>query len=246
MATGDLKGDFVNSAYAKGRISGLTRAPTPEDLELGFEIQEDMMQEYFGRNINVNYTFEDDPDPNTPHNVDQKFWNPIKSCLAVRLLTNFGKEPMIGLANQAAGGFSFLSSATAPIRETQYPSRQPIGSGNRRRWSRWYNYYTPAEEAPLSAKTNHMVIGDIDDFVEHFDSWLITPETVASFAITADDSLTIVSSSLTTPDVSYQISAVGSSSETSNEVAQVKIVATSSDGRVETRLITFDLVKVEI
>jgi len=243
---GDLKGDFVNSGFAKGRISGLTRSPTREDLELGFEVLEDMMQEYFGHNINVNYTFEDDPDPNTPHNVDRKYWNPIKSCLAVRLLTNYGKEPLAGLVNQASGGFSFLSSSTAPVRETQYPSRQPIGSGNTRRWSRWYNFYPPIEEAPLSAGTNHMVIGDIDDFVEHFDSWLVDPETVASYTIEADESLTIVSDSLTTPDVFYQIEATGSSSETSSEVAQVKIVATSSDGRITTRLIQFDLVKVEI
>jgi hypothetical protein len=239
------KVDLINGAYSKARISGLTKSPTPDDLDLALVVLEDMMEEYFGRNIDVDYFFEDSPDSNTPHNVERKYWNAIKALLAGRLLADFGKDPNDSLARQINSGFSFLSSSTAPVKQTSYPSRQPTGAGNGR-WNRYQRFYRTAAEAPLSATTNHMLIDDIDDFVEHFDAYLRDGETVSSYTIEADTGLTIVSSSLTSPDIDYQIQADGTSSETSSEFLQVKIVATTSLGRQETRIINFDLKQAEI
>jgi hypothetical protein len=236
----NTKGDIINGAYSKARISGLTKQPTAEDNDLALVVLEDMMEEYFGRNINVDYFFEDTPDLNTPHNVERKYWNSIKSLLAGRLLADFGKEPTESLARQISGGFSFLSSSTAPLRQTSYPTRQPTGAGNQR-WSRYQRFYRRAEESPLSAETNHMLIDDIDDFVEHFDAYLRDGETVSSYTIEADTGLTILSDSLTSPDIDYQIQADGSNDETPSEALQVKIVATTSLGRQETRVIWFDI-----
>jgi hypothetical protein len=237
-----LKGDLINGAYSKARISGLTKQPTEEDTELALGVLEDMMAEFFGRNIDVDYAFEDTPDVNTPHNVERKYWNAIKANLAGWLLADFGKEPTESLARQINGGYSFLSSSTALQKQTNYPGRQPTGSGNER-WNRYQRFYRRAAELPLSAETNHMLIDDIDDFVEHFDAYLKTGETVSSYTIAADTGLTIVSDSLTSPDIDYQIQADGSNSELSSESLQVKIVATTSLGRQETRIITFDLTR---
>jgi hypothetical protein len=86
-----------------------------------------------------------------------------------------------------------------------------------------------------------MLIDDIDDFVEHFDAYLREGETVSSYTIEADSGLTIVSSSLTSPDVDYQIKAVGVNDTTQSQFNQVKIVATTSLGRQETRIINFEI-----
>jgi hypothetical protein len=236
------KVDLINGAYSKARISGLTKQPTAEDLALALVILEDMMEEFFERNIDVDYAFEDSPGANTPHNVERKYWNAIKSVLADRLLADFGKDPTESLMRQIAGGYSLLSSSTAPQRETRYPSRQPTGSGNER-WNRYQRFYRRVADAPLSAATNHMLIDDIDDFVEHFDAYLKDGETVSSYTIAADTGLTIVSDSLTSPDIDYQIQADGSSSETTTESLQVKIVATTSLGRQETRIINFEITR---
>ena len=74
MPNTGLKGDIINEAYALIRISGITSQPTPEELEKALDRLESMAEEFFGRNINVNYAFEDEPDPNTPHTMARKYW----------------------------------------------------------------------------------------------------------------------------------------------------------------------------
>ena len=73
MATGETKGDIINRAFSALRISGITADPSPEDLELALGKLENMAAELAGRNIHTNFAFEDDPDPNTPHNMERKF-----------------------------------------------------------------------------------------------------------------------------------------------------------------------------
>jgi hypothetical protein len=242
----NTKGDLINCAYSRGRISGLTSSPTPEDNELGLQRLENMAEEFHGRNIDVGYNFEDDPDFNSPHNIDKKYWDAFETNLACRLLGDFGKEPITSLFNLMRSGYSFLSSSTAPLQETQYPSRQPVGNANTLRRNRWRRYYPEITAAPLSSETEHMVVDDIDDYTEHFDAYLLTGETIASYTIEASDGITIVSSSLTSPDVDYRIQADGSGTGEGTTTSEVKIVATTSDGRIETRLINFSLVTVTV
>lgn len=241
----NTKGDIVNCAYSRGRISGLTKQPTAEDLELGLTRLENMAEEFFGRNIDVDYFFEDVPDANTLHNIPKKYWDAFECNLAVRLLGDFGKDPIASLAAFARSGYSFLSAGTAPGIQTSYPNRQPVGSGNRS-LNRYQRFYKNAITAPLSSETVYMLIDDIDDFVEHYDAYLREGETISSYTIDADDGLTIVSDSLTSPDISYQIQAEGRNSVTQGEALQVKIVATTSLGRQETRLINFEITRAEL
>jgi hypothetical protein len=242
MADGDLKADIINGAYSKMRISGLTVSATPEDVSLALERLEDMAAEFDGRNISTNYNFEDEPDTGSTHNLDRKFWDAFKSNLAVRLFPDFGKgmQPDPVLIAQAQQGFSFLSATTAPRRQTQYPSRMPRGSGST--WlNRWNRYFQPVEEVPLSSASVKMVVGDIEDFVEHFDSWLKDVEDVVSYTIEAGSGLTIVSDSLDTPDVLYRVQADGTPSVTGGGSICIKIVATTDTGRVTTRVINFEV-----
>ena len=239
----DLKGDIVNGAYSQMRISGLTVEPSDEDNVLALDRLENMANEFQGRNICTGYYLEDDPDVNSPSGLEKKFWYPFKCVLAVRLLSDFGKgmtpDPL--LIKNASAQLSFLYAATANPRETQYPNRQAIGAGNSLRYHRYRRFYTPTEEAPNTCATNRMIVGDIDNFIEHFDSYLIDPEEVSSYTIEADTGLTIVSDSLTSPDIDYQIQAVGNDGISSDSLLQVKIVATTDTGRITTRVINFEL-----
>ena len=226
------KAEIIQAAYYRMRISGLTVDPSPEDMNLALHRLENMAASWDALNIKTGYKFEDAPLSTTRHNVPRKWWNAYETNLAVWLLADFGKQPMPTLLMEQKTSFSALSAQTAQMNQTPYPSRHPRGSGNRR-------YYTTDAVAPNIPSTNTMYLGDINDFVEHFDAYLQFGETVSSYTITAEDGLTIVSDSLTTPDVSYQISA---DSDATVNTAKVTIVATTSDARVETRIINFKLV----
>ena len=236
-----LKGDRINDAYSQMRISGLTVNPTPEDLEIALMRLENMMAEFQSRNICADYNFENSPDPNSPTNVERWAWHGISTNLAIRLIPDFNKAVPQILITQANQSLSNMSGQSALVREINYPNRQPRGRGNTTRYNRWAKFYHPQEEAPLSCATIIMTLDDVDDFIEHFDSYLNSGEVISSYAITADSGLSIVNDSLTSPDVFYRIKAIGAIDTTSNSFQQVKIVATTDAGRIETRLINFEI-----
>lgn len=233
------KVDRINAAYVELRISGLTSSPTAEDLELALGVLENMAAEFEANNICLGYAFEQNPDLNTPHNIERRFWSGLSLCLAARLIDSFGKEPTATLLPRIQAAFSFLSARTAPLKRTRYPSRHPVGAKNN--FIGRQNFYETVEEAPLGCATNEMFLGDVDNFTEDFTSWLTSGETISSYTITANTGLTIVSNSNTDTAVSYQIRAVGANGENSDALLQLKIVVTSSATRKVTRIINFKL-----
>ena len=240
-----LKGDCVNNAYTELRISGLTSQPGPGELAVALRRLEGMANEYLKRNICVGYNLEDDPDANSSAGIPPEYQETFELCLARRLLSTFGKGAMDKvdpeLLKRQSALFSFLSSSTAPKRQTQPGSRMALGSGNTLRNFRNRRFFRPIPRVPIACASNKMVVGKTQDFTEHFDSFLIDSETIASYTIDADTGLTIVSSSLSSPDVLYRINAAGSSSERSDTFLQVLIIATTSTGRIEPRTINFEL-----
>jgi len=243
MAIDNTKGDILNRAFSALRISGITVDPSPEDLELALTKLENMAAEFAGRNICTNFTFEDEPDPNTPHNMDRKFWHSYDVNLAVRLMPDYGKgaRPDVVLIRQASAGISFLSSATALVKAIQYPNRMPRGSG-----SRWSNFFEKQAEAPNVCLTKTMYIGDITSFIERFDSYLIDGEDISAYTIEANTGITITADALDTPNINYTVQADGTSDGSGISLLNIKIVATTSDGRVETRIIDFKILSSDI
>ncbi len=241
-----LKGDIINLAYSKGRISGLTVQPVAEEIKLALIELEGMLAQYHEKTICLGYKFEDNPDVNSPSGLKVDMRSPVAANLAVVLLTHFGKVPSPELKMEQTGGFSYLSSITAQVRQIRPPSRQPIGSGNSRFFEQWNRYYQPQAEAPISCDTNKMAIGDIQDFVEHFDAYLTTGEDITSYTLEAETGLTITTQSLSSPDVNYRVRADGTNNETDSNVLKVKIVATTTNGRITTRQIIFELTRVEV
>jgi len=244
MAINNTKGDILSRAFSALRISGITVDPSPEDLELALEKLENMAAEFAGRNICTNFAFENEPDPNTPHNMDRKYWHSYDVNLAVRLMPDYGKgiKPDVALIRQASAGISFLSSATALVKEVQYPSRMPMGKGSQR----WSRFFKTQAEAPISYLTKTMYIGDITDFVEHFSSYLIDGEDISVYTIEANTGITITADALDSPNINYTVQADGTSDGSGISLLHVKIVITTSDGRIETRIINFRILSSDI
>jgi hypothetical protein len=242
----NTKADIINGAYSLMRISGITVNPSGNDLTLALERLEDMAAEFEGRNIVTDYNFELAPETTSLHNLQRKYWFAYKANLAVRLLPDFGKQPNPILLTQQQSSFSFLSGDTAPHRESTPSPRMPIGSGNALRRYRWNRYYRPEAEAPLSAETMIMYIDDIKSFTESFSAYLDAGETIASYTIIADIGLTISNDSNTDELVIYTITATGRSDGSQIGLLQVKIVVTTSAGRIETRIINFSLLQSDV
>ena len=89
--------------------------------------------------------------------------------------------------------------------------------------------------------TNSNVIlrGDTQDFQEFYLAYLINNDTIASFTIQADTGLTVISSSADDTTVSYRINA--DADKGTMEFRQVKIIITTDQGKVNTRLINFNI-----
>lgn len=234
------KVDRIAAAYSKLRISGLTVDPNPSDLELALNELENMMAELASRGIEIGYNFELNPDPNSDLGVPQQFWNMINCNLAVRLIADFNKTVPDSLMMQAAQSMSNASARCAAdrIRNVQYPSRQPVGSGNRI-YSRWARFYGNDQLPPSAPSTLQIMQGEINDFTESFESYLRIDEAIASYSVVCDTGLVVVSSENDSPLITYRLSAPVNLA--AGIWQQVKITATTDLGRVDVRVINFQV-----
>lgn len=229
------KNDIILGAYTQLRISGLTRNPTPEDLETALDRLEDMAADW-DITFPVGYNFEDEPDPNSDAGIVRGLSLCFKTNLAMRLVPDFNKDASPVLYAQANQGLSNMASvsAMARLQQVQYPNRAAVGSGNYR-WARWARFYRSAGNLPINSANRTMFIGDIDDFTEHFDAYLKDGETIASYSIVADSGLIISNDANATPDITYTVQAGTPSGSDSTNILQITIIVTTSSGRVETR-----------
>jgi len=227
------KGDLVNAAFSRARISGLTVQPTADDVKLALEKLEDMAAHWESRNMRVGYAFEDSPNPSTPHNIPREHVAAFKANLAVLLLSDYGKEAPAPLIAEAQGTLSALASATAVVKPVPHPSRAPRG-----RVYGYPHFHSTVIEAPASAI--RMVVGEVKDFTEHFDNYLMLGESLTSYTLEADSGLTVLSESLSTPDVNYRLKAEALATGTP-AYRSVKITVTTSSGRVEVRTVNFEV-----
>jgi hypothetical protein len=231
----NFKVDRINAAYSKLRISGVTVDPTPEDLELALQELENMMSEI---NISIGYNFEDEPDPNSPLGVDRKYWNMINTNLAIRLIADFNKAvpgALVAQANQsmsAAVGYA----AADRVRQVQYPSRMPSGSGNTNRFGRWYRFAHPVQLPPNDKETVIIEPGDVDDYRIDFSAYL-EDEVIASYLIEATNGLTIDSSSNDSPVINYRVTVA----DGAQVWQQVKVTITTDLGRVQYQTVNFEV-----
>ena len=235
-----LKSDIIKGGYSKLRISGLTVDPGKEDLSLALIELESMMAELeASSNLAIGYNFEVNPNANTPSGVQLQYRNFMVCNLAVRLIADFGKQVPGVLAAQANQSLSQAIGVVAMerLRQVQPSCRSPHGSGNNR-FELWRRFNFPIPLPPNDASTNYITEGEIMDYFEPFVAFLSGAD-IASYTITADDRLTILSDSDDNGIVSYQVQAL--SPNQSGVWQRIQIVMTTSDGRVDERTINFVL-----
>ena len=239
------KADVINDAYEEIRVSGLTVNPSPSDLVDALDRLEDMMSEFFTNwNMNLGYNFEDSPDINSVTNMTRNFSPLMKYCLAMRLIPAFNKTVPQRLEQLAASAFSAAQGINAAmnLRQVQPSRRMPKGSGNTLRNIYKTRFMQPVALPPSQASNNTIEEGETQNYEESFSAWLGL-NTIASFTITADPRLTIVSSSSANdPVIDYTVTASTNSSY--GPWQYVKITVTDSAGRVNIRLISFIITEV--
>lgn len=238
--------DLIQGAYSQMRISGLTVNPTPEDGQLALWRLEAMMAELAeNRNICFGYNFEDSPDLNSLSWTKKADDHCIQTNLAIRLIPDFNKEVPSTLMMQATQSLSGKSGKTAKdrLQQVNYPDRMALGEANTLRYRPYNRFYRELSPPPNECATNFIYIDDINDYTEDYTSFLRDGETVSAYTIEADEGLSIQSDSLSSPVISYRVK--GISAQTSGNWQQVKIQITTSLGRVNTRLINFDVQKAD-
>jgi hypothetical protein len=238
-----LKSDVISDAYSQMRISGLTVNPSSQDLELALMRMENMFAEFAARNVCTGYNAEDEPDPNSVTNLPAYAKQMAATNLATRLIPDFNKVVPMQLMALASGSYSTVSAVAQKeiLNQVSYPRRMPRGSGSTLRYNRWQRFYRNAPNAPAECATNNMSGGDVNDFIEHFDAYLAKDEFISTFTIEATDDLTIASSSNSNQDVLYRVEAANQSTTSSTGYQSVEIVITTDSGRVEKRLVNFQL-----
>ena len=240
-----LKVDFLIDAFSQMRINGLTRDPTPEELERAILRQENMAAEWNGRNMDPGWNFEDNPDPNSLTNIQRTYFQAYSTNLAVRLMPDFGLSPNEDLRRQANQSLSFLATSIAANRvdETFYSKRHPKGAGNDNYFNRWSRFYQQDQAAANVSQLFEIFVDDINDFKEQFDAFLRDGETIDSFDIVVDKGLDLISSSLVDgEEVVYRIRGKADSESQRTTTRQVTIIATTTDGRIQTRRRFFQVV----
>lgn len=238
------KAQIISEAYVELRISGLTVTPSPEDQIIALSRLESMMADLFGQyNFDIGYNFEEEPDVNSESGIPFRYKNMAVLSLAVRLIAAFNKTVPMSLQAQAASALSAAlgSVSAANLREIQPPRRMPAGSGNRLQNQFFSRFMSPVALPPNTSYTNRILVGETFTYAESFSAWL-RGETISSYAIVADPRLTIVTSANADPEITYTITATNA--EPGYPWQQAKITVTSSGGRVDIRIINFEVLAV--
>lgn len=232
-----LKISLIQDAYSQIEVSGLTRKPTPDDISLALSRLEGMAAELAGRNICVGYNFTSPPDPNDEAGIELQFQQAFASNLALRMLSDFGITPHPSLVSQARQSMSNMSARTAQLRDTQYPSRMPIGSGNTRRWQNHRKFYTPARQAPQSCDTRRMDVGEVNDFAETWLGYLdfASGEEISTYTFDASAGLLVTDDSLDSPIISFRVEAQAVGYQ------NIIFTITTTTGRIDRREAPFDI-----
>jgi len=139
------KFDLVNAALRKIAVaSNATLTDTePQSFDDGVSELEMMVAEWLqdGSGIDVGYLFAADGDPvdgGDPHGLKTSSLSAVISNLACRIAPDYALEAMAKVVINAANGKERLVKLGAQTRAIEarqgvngYPSRMPVGSGNR-------------------------------------------------------------------------------------------------------------------
>lgn len=222
---------IIIDAFNELRINGITSDPDAEDNALALARLEDMMYEL----PDLGYVFEDTPDYNTFTGLQPWANYPVAMLLAMRIAPPFGKVPET-MMRQASAALSGLMNKIARPSRVAYPSRQPLGLGNRRFPE--FMFFPPSEQAPQNSIV--VTIGNVTpDFTINFinDINLNGSEIISSYSYTVTNGLVVSNDSnsdtAVTMDIAFPV----------RGICSLNVTVTGSLGTVVTKTIYFNVVE---
>jgi len=130
---------LVSMAFDELRINGITSDADSEDNVLALQSLEQLVSEL---DIDIGWNQEDDPDPNTESGIPTFAESAIYMALAVRIAPRYGKDAGM-IRTQASASMSSLVAKLAIPRQVCYPTRMPMGLGNRRQYPHSSQFMPP-------------------------------------------------------------------------------------------------------
>lgn len=229
------KGEHVNAALRVLRISGITVAPSGDELSDCLESLEDMMN-YLSETIDTNWNKESIPDGGTPSGVDDAHNEVVSWNLAIRLVDMYGKQETPRMTKLASAGLQQWRRSTVKVQTTSQPATMPVGSGNHI-WGYDYDNFYSGQKQPIDSKTEYANKGDTDTTKVYF------PYNVASVNVTTTSGVTVNSSAIDGGEVSLNLSFAKSG------YMIVKVVATEDEAtnpKVTTSQVTYVVGEVNV
>lgn len=227
------KAEIINNAASKLLMTGVTINATPADVELMLDRLDDLMAELDSRNIQTGYNSLDS-DVNAPSGLQRWMNEAVSSALALRVCPDFGISPPPELIAAANTSMSNLSARLARVNQVQYPSRAPVGSGQR--WlGRFRSHYGQAAQYPNDSDTQNAVQYSVSTYKVDFAPYLQIEESLTGFTYEATSGINVQSSSydgnILTMVVEFEASVIG----------QINIKATGDMGTVVPRSLYFNI-----
>ncbi len=232
------KGDLLNRAFGKLRISGKTKIVQGDEMDDALADLESYCAELDGTGYTTGYNYEEYPDPGTETGLDRSLHKSFIKVMAVELMPDYGKgeKPDPLLLKQASGALSAIHRITKQRRVSHLPSTMPIGKSIRTRWSNVSRQFQPPRESPPFVPAPYLIYaGDISaTLIEDAGQWLQSSDEVASYTIKATTGLQINSDSLNGNAVEYVVEATGETNGVDDQAMRVDIVFTTVLGEVRT------------
>lgn len=166
------KGSLVNGTYALMRISGLTKNPSPEDIQAGLQVADDYSQELLEDGLDLGWQYPLEyglSDPADNSGITPAMAGPFKKLLFIQLCSFFGKEPPMAVVKTAADGLKTLEQILVTVPDAQNPPTLPFGSGNE--WD--YRDRTFYSEPPINNDALYVFTDDILNYSHDFSDWLV-------------------------------------------------------------------------
>jgi hypothetical protein len=231
--TSKTKIQILNDCFNELRINGITAQADNEDVVLALGRLEDLMAE---QPFDIGFKFEDVPNPNSYSGIPPNANFAIASALALRMAPIYGKAPET-LMRQSSAAMSALANKVATPRRVGYPSRQPLGMGNRRVYRNNYQFMPEQSRAPTSVNTETMNVGDkLVGLSIDFSQYLQPLETVSSYTKLVSGGLAVTAESTSLAAISFSVQA------NSSGFQQILFSVIGSAGTELNRTLNFNVV----
>jgi len=222
---------LINDCFAELRISGLTSQPDNPDIALAIGQLEDFVVTL---PFDIDYNFENTPNPNSLSGIPAAANSAISMGLAVRIAGLYGKAPE-SLLLKATATMSALQNKLATPGRVAYPSRQPLGMGNRRAHNRYDAFMPETIKAPTSSDTEQMTLGDINSFFIDFGDILHGSTSIVTYTHTETSGILASAFSQTLTRINFTVQANDTGFQ------QILFVVTSNTGTKVNRVLNFNV-----